>query len=146
MTPRLLALALVLLLPAIAYTQDDLAILATQVPPKVVMLLDTSGSMRIAIPHDDFVQQSVLWHYNDRDPVDQRMGAADECDFADVPDVSGSDPLCPGSAHGTDNRCPQNENFPFAYGGTTYTCKNIASGCTYAPPGWAAARPAVTSI
>ncbi|MCP4004469.1 MAG: hypothetical protein GY725_09770 [bacterium] len=143
MTARFIAFqaALLVLLPSIALASatDDLSILSQSVPPKVVLLLDTSGSMQFAINHDDFNVNTTRWKFNDRHPLrlhDNTDGTY--CNFGTVPEEAGTTGLCPGSQHASaDDRCPDTDDFGSRrYGNKSYYCENMPSGCTNAPTGW----------
>lgn len=142
MSSRIIALqiALMLLTTGVAQAQDDLAILSASVPPKVVLLLDTSGSMQFVINHDDFNDPNVRWQFHDRAPL--RLYDDDDgfqCSFGTVPEASSTTGLCPGSQHGSgDDRCPNTDSFGTRVsGGVERWCHNISTGCTFAPDTWA---------
>jgi len=108
-------------LGARAQTDPDLLLLADQngAPPNVMILFDTSGSMRHAAWHEDFNPRIF-------------QDAGSPCS-ATVYKKSGSNGQCPGSGDGS-NRCPDNDTGSTLFGdpipgldaGDTITCTRSA--------------------
>jgi type IV pilus assembly protein PilY1 len=120
----LLALSLTLAGQARAQGESDLSVLSStnNAPPNVLLLFDTSGSMRHVVWNDDF-NPNV---FHDRT-------TATGCSLGTVPTLAGTNGQCLGSGEPAD-ACPNNDNN--LGNGTTFTCPKASfpTLCT----GWAA--------
>lgn len=136
-------------LEAQAQQDDDLALLRQEVPPNVVMLLDTSGSMVTGLWADEFTRlpERDNWKYHDKwnFQLDQALdlnnnSSPTDCDgLGDIPDHNNTAGICPGSRSELSGEpadtCPNSDGSALN-GGNSFSCDNIPTGCTYAPPDW----------
>ena len=125
---RLFALALLLCLAGEARAQGDLDLLTTSVPPNVMLLFDSSGSMNAALWHEDF-NPHVFHDTGIVTNTDPGCGS----EIPNVPEISDSENICPGSG-GINDTCPSSESFE--YSGNKFKCRSVPGGCSAAPIGW----------
>lgn len=130
-----LTLLLLLAFPPGLRAQSDLDLVTASVPPNVMLLFDSSGSMKNALWHDGF-DPTVFW---DVVPVAGTTVAA-TCSIGGssltVPSVPGSSGTCVGSGKGSD--CPDNDQHVSA--GSSVSCSSslLAGGTSFALPDYTA--------
>jgi Tfp pilus tip-associated adhesin PilY1 len=135
---------------------DDIALLQQSVPPNVVLLLDTSGSMRFGVNADEFTSKPNRdnWMFNDRFPLDLTtkvpVGGSSEdeqnsfyCDLPRPTRLANTGGVCPGSKSELSypgepaDTCPNTDDYGARWDGEDkFYCTNVPTGCQFAPPDW----------